>query len=314
MARITSICDSVELEPRKQLASVLRDTDEALLLPEFHRSSESGAFKNVVMKLSGDNQFHDTTFFSPKWFSGVSIVQVPPEIAEPLLRNPTRRAELLQTLTTAIASETQSTDVDVGPQLDGDVNDRDQHPWVAGLDGPGSCVGLYSSTQSRTADILREGMQRRHMVYFLVCKAGGGVASQVFHSRLMGALAQNHSLNECLLEVSALPGAAALRRVSMAGERNRARILAIARPRECYSVCSGTRSVCAARRQRDPCLGGLQDANTRCNTWSVRSAKCHSYSCPPRMQTPARSSTSMCGFWYWHCLEYRIPGTIRAEH
>ena len=227
MAKISALGDTDGLV-RQQLASVLRPKDTAVILPQFHRSSEGGGFKNVSIQLCGDEKFHDVSFMSPKWFSGVSCLEIPATIAEPLLKDHATRTALLQTLSRAIPSETQSTDIDVGPQLDGDENDRDKEPWLAGLDGPGSSIGLYSTFRSVSADMENVGLRRRHAAYFLVCKAGGGVAAQVFHSRLVGALSKGESLNSCLRDTKAVPGAAALRRVGLAGERNRARILEMA--------------------------------------------------------------------------------------
>jgi hypothetical protein len=59
---------------------------------------------------------------------------------------------------------------------------------------------------------------------YLVCRAGAGVAAATFHSRLVGALKKGRSLDEALLGGKE-PGPQALRRVSSAGSRNRARIL-----------------------------------------------------------------------------------------
>jgi len=68
-------------------------------------------------------------------------------------------------------------------------------------------------------------MSRQHDVHFLVCKAGGGVAAQLFHSRLGQALKSGKSLDQALT-AGEEPGPQALRRVATAARRNRARILA----------------------------------------------------------------------------------------
>ena len=70
-------------------------------------------------------------------------------------------------------------------------------------------------------------MHRAHHVYYLVCKAGGGIAAQTFHARLASALGKGTSLDDCL-KTGSHPGPQALRRVSTAGQRNRARILLMA--------------------------------------------------------------------------------------
>ena len=88
----------------------------------------------------------------------------------------------------AIPSEMEGSDVQVGPELDGDEQDRDRAPWIAGFDSPGCCVGLYSAQQSRAPEAHMAGMHRIHSAYFLVCKAGAGLAGQTFHSRLVAAL------------------------------------------------------------------------------------------------------------------------------
>ena len=115
----------------------------------------------------------------------------------------------------------------MGPGLDGDEHDRDKEGWSAGFDSPSCCVGLYSARQSRAPDTGMNGMSRAHSAYFLVCKAGGGTAATTFHARLTNALRKGKTLDECL-ESGSEPGPAALRRVATAGQRNRARILAVA--------------------------------------------------------------------------------------
>ena len=55
-------------------------------------------------------------------------------------------------------------------------------------------------------------------------RAGGGVAAQTFHTRLIAALAKGALLDE-VLEQGSEPGPQALRRVAVAAKRNRGRIL-----------------------------------------------------------------------------------------
>ena len=210
--------------------------EQAVILPQAHRSVESGGFKGVSMKLSGQEGELSADMFSPSWFAGVSVLAVPPEIAQPLLNNPRKRAAALAKLNEAIVSEMSGADVQVGPELDGDESDRDVAPWEAGFDSPGCCVGLYSAQQSRAPDAGIYGMHRLHNAYFLVCKAGGGLAAQTFHSRLTSALKKGRSLDECLKDGNE-PGPQALRRVSLAAQRNRARILAVAAKAIGYVGC-----------------------------------------------------------------------------
>ena len=212
---------------RYELALSLRPCDEAIVLPQAHRSAESGAFKNVVMRLNGNEGELSCDIFSPNWFNGVSIVKVDDAAARRLIEDPARRRKALAALVETIVSESDSADVQVGPALDGDEFDRDTEEWQAGFDGPGCCIGLYSAQQSRAPRSGAAGMHRVHMAYYLVCKAGAGVAAQTFHTRLSGQLHKGASLNECL-KGGGIPGAQALRRVSLAGQRNRARLLAIA--------------------------------------------------------------------------------------
>lgn len=202
--------------------------DDAFILPQAHRSSEGGGFKNVAVKLDGVERDLTSDLFSPNWFSGVSAVAVPAELAEALLRDPRRRAQALERLVAAIPSEMESSDVQVGPTLDGDDQDRDVATWTAGFDAPGCCVGLYSAQQSRSPDAGVTGMHRIHNAYFLVCKAGGGLAAQTFHSRLTAALRKGLSLDEALCAPGASPGPQGLRRVGLAAQRNRGRILEMA--------------------------------------------------------------------------------------
>ena len=223
MARVLGL-EEVSPGLKSALGSCLRVYDEAVVLPQAHRSTESGGFKNVAMKLSGTEPELTAELFSPNWFSGVSAVAVPTEIAEPLIKDPRKRAATLTKLRDAISSEMEGADVQVGPELDGDEHDRDTAQWTAGFDSPGCCVGLYSAQQSRAPDASVQGMHRIHNTYFLVCKAGGGAAAQTFHSRLTAALGQGQSLDEALKQGES-PGPQGLRRVGLAAQRNRARIL-----------------------------------------------------------------------------------------
>ena len=226
MARILGL-EEVGHSLRSSLQGCLRVSDEAIVLPSAGRSNESGAFKNVVFRLSGSDGEVNPEIFSPNWFAGVSAVVVPTDVAETLMRNPAKRAAALKKLASCIPSEMADSDVQVGPSLDGDDTDRDKKGWTAGFDSASCCVGLYSARQSRAPDVAVPGMNRVHSAYYLVCKAGGGVAAQTFHSRLTAALQGGATLDSCFTETGS-PGAQALRRVSLAAARNRQRILALA--------------------------------------------------------------------------------------
>lgn len=212
---------------RQALQNNLRLYDECIVLPQAHRSTESGGFKNVAMRLSGTEQELSSEVFSPNWFMGVSAALVDPVEAEALLKNPTRRKAALARLASVIPSEMEGADVTVGPELDGDEHDRDIKSWTPGFDSPGCCVGLYSAAQSKSPEVGVQGLNRTHHVYFLVCKAGGGLAAQTFHARISAALSKKLSLEECLSSGNE-PGPQSLRRVSMAAQRNRGRILTMA--------------------------------------------------------------------------------------
>jgi hypothetical protein len=227
MAHIMGLVEDEAASVKSALSACLRVCDDATILPQAHRSVESNAFKNVCMRFDGNQPNLEADAFSPNWFSGVSALSVPIELAESLLSDSSKRAECLEKLVASIPSEMEGAEVQVGPELDGDEHDRDAKPWTAGFDSHSCCVGLYSAQQSRTPDASCEGMHRIHNAYFLVCKAGGGVAAQTFHSRLCGALGKGLSLDDAL-KGSAQPGARGLRRVSFAAQRNRARILEMA--------------------------------------------------------------------------------------
>lgn len=226
MARIVSL-DDVDQKLRQHLMSCLRVTDEAVVLPQAHRSPESRSVKNVVMRLSGSDDNLNPEIFAPAWFNGVSLVQIPNDKAENILSTPAKRAEMMRKLVDAIPSEMQNSQLQVGPEIECDENDRDTTPWIAGFDGPSCCCGLYSALQSRSPDSAQTGMSRTHKSYYLVCKAGSGVAGQTFHARLTAALKSGSTLDEALGD-SGTPGSRALRRVASASRRNRARILAVA--------------------------------------------------------------------------------------
>lgn len=222
MARIVSLED-VDGKLRSTLSQSLRVCDSAIVLPQAHKSAESDTLKNVVVRLNGSEGGFDGNFFNANWFSGVSAVRIPNAKAESLLE-PRKRREFLEKLKTAIPSEMADSQIQVGPALEGDERDRDTSEWVAGFDGPGCCVGLYSAMQSRSPEAGRTGMARLHREYYLIAKAGGGLAAQTFHARLCTALKKGLTLEEALSE-GGEPGAQALRRVSAAAKRNRGRVL-----------------------------------------------------------------------------------------
>lgn len=226
MARVLAVTDQdVPASLRSALLSHLRVYDEVRILPDAHRSPESSAFKNVAIRLSGTEPGLSGDLFSSNWFAGVSVLEVPSEIAQPLLDDPKNRAVTLEKLVSAVPSELADADLEVGPGIDGDENDRDKKPWEAGFDSPGCCVGLYSARQTKApGDGSLTGLDRTHHTYYLVAKAGGGIAAQTFHARLCAALTQGKSLDEAL-ESGDEPGPQALRRVSIAAQRNRGRIL-----------------------------------------------------------------------------------------
>jgi hypothetical protein len=226
MARVIAL-DDLEHRLKQSIVSSLRVCDEAVVLPQAHRSMESGVIKNVVMRLNGVEDGLNPDVFSPMWFSGVSVISFPSDKAEALLSSDAKRREVIAKLARSVPSEMQDAQIQVGPGLDGDDQDRDTAKWEAGFDGPGCCVGLYSAMQNRAPDALLTGMSRVHKSYYLVCKAGAGLAGQTFHARLSSALKSGSTLDEALSDEGS-PGAKALRRVAVAAKRNRCRILNIA--------------------------------------------------------------------------------------
>jgi hypothetical protein len=228
MARVLGLDgDYIPPELRTALVDHLRLFDEGIILPGAQRSPESGGVKNVVMRLNGTEHDLRADVFTPNWFMGVSAVQVGTQEAEALLSDPARRCAALRALAEAIPSEMASSEVQVGPELDGEATDADSNPWQFGFDSPSCCVGLYAAEETRAPRAGVQGMDRVHKTYYLVCKAGGGVAAQTFHARLTAALSKGASLDEAL-EQGTEPGPQALRRVGVAAKRNRGRILVAA--------------------------------------------------------------------------------------
>lgn len=225
MARLVTF-NGVNIDPklRNYLMGALRVCDECLVLPQASRSLESGTVKNCVIHLSANDPEPNPEIFSSNWFGGVALLKIPSDRAEFILSNSTKRSDVLQTLVAEIPSEMADTNVQVGPNLLGDAQERDTESWTAGFDGPGCCVGLYSALQNKCPDVHETGMSRCHKDYYIVCKAGAGVAGQTFHARLTASLKEGSTLESALAE-NGNPGAAALRRVESAAKRNRARIL-----------------------------------------------------------------------------------------
>jgi hypothetical protein len=222
MSRLLSL-NNIDDDLKALITKKLRDCDEAIVLPQAHRSPESGIIKNVIMKLDGSVSGINPDVFSPMWFSGVSVIKFPTDKAEQIIQSDEIIKSTLQKLKGCIPSEMHNSSVQVGPELNGDEFDRDTLGWEAGFDSPVCCVGLYSSLQNRCDN----GISRSFKSFYLVCKAGPGICGQTFHARLVASLKQGASLNDALSE-NGNPGSRALRRVSYAAKRNRGRILKMA--------------------------------------------------------------------------------------
>ena len=227
MARILAL-DEVPVALRNHLVRSLRSLDEAVLLPQAERHDDTGVYKNVVFRIAGAEPHVPVSVFSPSWFTGISAVKVDGAFVTRILNDAQHRKQVLQRLRDIVPSEMADSSLHVGPALDGDDNDRDKDEWTAGFDGPGCFVGLFCADHSSAPVAGKRGMDRVHQTSYLVCKAGAGVAGATFHLRLMEALKKGQTLEDCLERSGSSPGPAALRRVSMAGSRNRARILELA--------------------------------------------------------------------------------------
>lgn len=230
MARILSL-DECPASLKAHLIKSLRTLDEAVLLPSSSRCDASGTYKNVTFRLDAREADVPIQIFSPEWGAGVSAIRVEGAWVNRLISDPTARHAALRKLKTAIPSECFDSNLQVGPALDGDESDRDKADWKAGFDGPGCFVGLFCAEHSHAPDPTKQGMNRCHSTTYLVCKAGAGQAGATFHSRLVASLRTGASLGQALDTAGTDapgPGPAALRRVSRAGSRNRARVLMMA--------------------------------------------------------------------------------------
>ncbi len=221
MARVLGL-EEVDTALRSAVSSALRLCDEAIVLPSASRSDESGAFKNVVFKLRGDEENLSPSLFECQLFTGLSAVAVDEADAKRILAD---RRGAADKLAAAVPSELADAELAVGPALDGDAQDRDAKPWVCGFDGPSSFVGLFSAEQLKPPAVGAVGMSRVHNCYYLVCRAGGGAAVSTFQARLTAALKSGKSL-DAVFDADGPLGGGALRRAAAAGSRNRAMILA----------------------------------------------------------------------------------------
>jgi len=214
---------------RIHIQRVLRPSDEAIMLPGATRSESSSAFKNIVFTIDGSTRNAPARMFSAEWAHGVSIVRIPSEAAERVMA-PEYRAGFLAALRDDIPNEltdqlANGKTLVVGPRLLAAPNNRDMDDddWVEGFDGSNCAAGLYSAVEHRPPDSTgNEGMTRAHRSYFLVAKAGAGIAAQQFHQRLQGLLASGRSISDVMdSELSDSD----MERVISAGRRNRARII-----------------------------------------------------------------------------------------
>jgi hypothetical protein len=217
-------------EVDERLQSAVRDClrpdgDEATLLPQAHRSSESQAFKNVVFRLDARAPVPRPTFLSPTLFEGVSAIAIDEDNAQRLLGTREARERAMATMAAHVPSEIASADVEVGPELADDDSERDASAWQCGFDSDACCVGIYVSEEAVSSGV--PGMRRLCRRHYLVCKAGGGKATAEFRQRLDAALRGGASLDAALHVPGGSPGPKALRRAQRAAERNRGRVLAL---------------------------------------------------------------------------------------
>lgn len=220
--------ESVDSVVSDMIQKLLEDGDTAVILPQHSISLESQCVKNVAIRFGEDgNRKNLPDLFSSNWCCGVSLVKLEADKVDKVLTNPETRKRFLEKLRDIIPSDMHNTDEQVGPLLDCDDAGFDTEGWKAGFDSSSCCVGIYSSIQRRPCDNDTFGFNREHPSYYLLCKAGSGLAGQMFHSRLTTALKGGESLQSALSETGT-PGRNALRRVISAGKRNRARILAVA--------------------------------------------------------------------------------------
>ena len=217
------------------LVEVLRPSDEAVLLPGASHSADTFTFKNAVITLDGREPHVPVCIFHSDWGHGVSVIRVPAEAAECVLK-PERRRSTLDALASccrnALNSIGTGRDV-VGPHLGTDESrDAPGDAWHCGFDGGNCAVGLYSANEHTTPKNGSIGMTRISRSYFLVAKAGAGQAGQELSARLMSAAAEGRPLDAIVLDTGDVRSPShetvtvgQLRRVYAAGRRNRARIL-----------------------------------------------------------------------------------------
>jgi hypothetical protein len=207
--------------------SNLRPNDEVVLLPGAYHSTESMSVKNVVVRLDGDHASIPSRLFSSWWCHGISAVRLPHLAGEGVMDRiggKSQRSDLLSKLCAAIPNEVTDRNTTVGPSLAVDDDDRDCEEWTAGFDTKNCCIGLYACDEERQSNGAPPGTQRAHRQYYLVCKAGAGRAAQEFSRKIEQASRDHKSLNEAL-GPNGSPGEEMLRRVALAGRRNRARLI-----------------------------------------------------------------------------------------
>lgn len=210
---------------RTELERELRPVDTAWLLPGASASLESSDLKNTVLGLDPSAPGPPVHLFGSDWGHGVSAIRVPTERVESLVATPEQRVRLLQAMRDAIPCELIDSNIQVGPQLQSNHHkDAEGDDWVVGFDGVNCSCGLYYATELRSSTGNRgDGMTRPVDSYFLVAKAGGGLAAQQFHAELSGLFADKTASLQQIDQAHQLEHK--MQRVVQAGRRNRAAIL-----------------------------------------------------------------------------------------
>ena len=222
-------------EAHQQISTLLRDCDQAILLPGAHYSTSDSdlGLQNVVYELNGETKKFSHGLLNENWGHGVAVVRLNAS-AVALLPPFDQISESLCELRDSLPNVVRDSELSVGPGLYADgAHDVGETDWEPGFDSSNCLVGLYSALEYRPSYANGEapliGTTRAHLAYYLVVRAGAGTAADEFHRYLMQALQQGLTLHTALENIATQGGFqnvdGLLTRLANAGRRNRAHLM-----------------------------------------------------------------------------------------
>ena len=227
--------DEQSLEAHRQISALLRESDQAILLPGSHYSTSDSdlGVQNVVYEFSGRANKFPHMLLNENWGHGVALVRLSTSAAS-MIPSSNHLTLALEQFRNELPNVLSDSEVHVGPGLHAqNAHDVGEEDWKAGFDSSYCVAGVYTAYENRPSykngEMPLVGTTRPHLAHYLVVRAGAGTAADEFHRYLMQSLQQGNSLSTALENMASQCGLNnvddLLARLASAGKRNRAHLM-----------------------------------------------------------------------------------------